>query len=47
MEKNPIIWIDTSLQYYLNVDVDKLSDQEWAVKYKQLELIRKKESETS
>ncbi len=47
MDSNPIIWIDTMMEYYLSVDVDKLSDEEWAIKYKQLEQIRKKESEQS
>ena len=47
MDAHPISFIDTMMQYYLNVDVDKLSDEEWAIKYKQLEYIRKEESKSS
>ncbi len=47
MDAHPISFIDTMMQYYLSVDVDKLSDEEWAIKYKQLEHIRKEESKSS
>ena len=44
MEDNWIGYVDTMLQYYLHIsDPGGLSDEEWAVKFKQLEDIRKRE----
>lgn len=38
--------IDTMLQYYLGIpEPEKLSNQDWAIKFAQLEEIRKKEQE--
>ncbi len=45
MESNPISYIDTQMQYYLGINPQDLTDEEWGEKYAQLEDIRKKENE--
>jgi hypothetical protein len=47
MKQHPLVYIDTMLQYHLNVDVDKLSDEEWAIKFRVLEDIRSKEADAN
>jgi len=34
------------LEYYLHIDPDKLSDEDWAIKIKQLKDIREEESKS-
>lgn len=36
-------YVNTMMRYYLHIDPTQLSDQEWAVTYKQLADIRKRE----
>lgn len=45
MESNIISYIDTQMQYYLGINPQDLTDEEWGEKYAQLEDIRKKENE--
>ncbi len=44
VEKNSIAQIDVMLRYFLHIDPDTLTDEEWAIQVKSLEWIRKKES---
>jgi hypothetical protein len=37
--------MDTLLSYYLHIDPSTLTDEEWAIKIKALEYIRKQEAE--
>ena len=46
-EANPIGYFDTLLRYYLGVDPDSLSDQQWAQMLAQLRHIRQSESTPS
>jgi hypothetical protein len=43
LEANPLAYVDTLLEYHLGIDPSKLSDEEWALKFKQLQDIRKRE----
>ena len=43
LEHNFVGYVDTMLEYYLHVDPSKLTDEEWAEKFKQLADIRKRE----
>ncbi|MBQ5958994.1 MAG: hypothetical protein IJL44_07410 [Bacteroidales bacterium] len=43
IDRNPIGYIDTMLEYYLHIDPSGLNDQQWAEKLKQLADIRQKE----
>lgn len=45
-ESHPVQYYDTLLRYYLNLNPDSLSDQEWALTIRQLEDIRKQESDS-
>mgnify|MGYP000262365020 CR=1 FL=1 len=47
LKSHPISYIDTLLRYHLHIDPDKLSDEEWAVTFAQLEDIRKQERKES
>jgi hypothetical protein len=47
MESNWISYVNTELQYYLNVNPDHLSDEEWGEKYAQLNNIRQREAEAN
>jgi len=37
-------YIDTMLQYYLGIDPNELTDEEWSIKFKQIVDIRKREN---
>jgi len=40
--------VDAQLRYYLHIaDPDRLSDQDWAMRFKELEWIRKKEADAN
>jgi len=43
VEKNWIGFVDTMIQYYLHINPDELTDEQWAEKFAQLMEIRKKE----
>jgi len=45
MEANSIGYINTMLEYYLGINPDTLTDNEWVEKYAQLKDIRKRESQ--
>jgi hypothetical protein len=47
MESNWIGYINTEMQYYLHINTDDLTDEEWGEKYAQLNDIRKRESEAN
>ncbi|MDD4437287.1 MAG: hypothetical protein PHS04_04545 [Tissierellia bacterium] len=42
-----MIQVDYSLRYYLHIEPDALSDDEWAVAIKALEWLRKNEAKTT
>lgn len=46
MEDNPIGFISTTIQYYLGINPDELTDYQWAEKYKQIAEIRRLEKES-
>lgn len=39
--------MNTLMRYYLHIDPEKLSDEEWAETYAQLENIRKREAQAN
>ncbi len=41
------MYTDTILRYHLGVNPDELSDQEWAITFKQLADIREREAKTN
>lgn len=47
MESNWIGYVNTELEYYLGIDPQKLSDEEWGEKYAQLNDIRQREAEAN
>jgi len=47
VDKNGMIQVDYSLRYYLHIEPDALSDDEWAVAIKALEWLRKNEAKTT
>jgi hypothetical protein len=47
-ESDSVRVINACLRYYLHIpDPDSLSDEEWAMRYRELEWIRKKEGKKS
>lgn len=44
MRANWIGYVNTMLEYYLHIDPARLSDEEWAEKFKQLGNIREQEA---
>ena len=47
MESNWIGYINTMLEYYLHINPDKLTDEQWGEKFAQLNDIREKEAEAN
>ena len=47
VDKNGLVQVDYSLRYYLHIEPDALSDDEWAVAIKALEWLRKNEEKTA
>lgn len=47
MDANPVVYVNTHLQYHLGIDPDTLTDEEWAEKYAQLADIRQKEADAN
>lgn len=43
MSYNWIGYVDTMLQYYLHIDPNTLTDEQWAEKFAQLKDIRQRE----
>ncbi len=43
IEADWVGYIDTMLEYYLHIDPERLTDEEWAAKFARLVDIRKKE----
>lgn len=43
MQVNWIGYVNTMLEYYLHINPNELSDEEWAEKFKQLSDIRMRE----
>jgi hypothetical protein len=44
VENNWIGFVNTAIQYYLRIDPDNLSDEQWAEKFAQLMVIRENEA---
>lgn len=44
---NWITYVDTLMQYHLNIEPSVLTDKQWAEKFKQLEDIRQKEAKAA
>jgi hypothetical protein len=42
--QNWIVQLDAQLRYYMHIDPDGLTDEEWALQVEALRLIRKKEA---
>ena len=47
MESNWIGYINTMMEYYLGINPNDLSDEEWAEKFAQLNDIREQEAKAS
>jgi hypothetical protein len=47
LEENPLLYMDTMMRYFLHVNPDELSDEEWLITYNQLSDIREKEAEAN
>lgn len=47
MESNWIGYVNTMMEYYLGINPNELTDEEWGEKYAQLQDIREKESKTN